>query len=70
GLDWPALTERYHQLARKARTADEFNWVANRLIGELSASHMGIRAQAEAMPLSQSIGRLGVDLEKVDRGYQ
>jgi tricorn protease len=70
GLDWPALTERYHQLARKARTADEFNWVANRLIGELSASHMGIRAQAEAMPLSQSIGRLGVDLERVERGYR
>ncbi len=70
GLDWPALTERYHELARKARTADEFNWVANRLIGELSSSHMGIRARAETMPLSQSIGRLGVDLEVVDNGYR
>ena len=70
GLDWPALTDRYHELAARTRTADEFNWVANRLLGELSASHMGMRAPAKSMPLSQSIGRLGVDLEPVADGYR
>ena len=70
GLDWPALTERYHDLAARTRTADEFNWVSNRLLGELSASHMGMRAPAQSMPLSQSIGRLGVDLEPVADGYR
>ncbi len=69
GLDWPALTERYHDLAARTRTADEFNWVANRLLGELSASHMGMRAPAANMPLSQSIGRLGIAIEPVDDGY-
>ena len=70
GLDWPSLTERYHDLAARTRTADEFNWVSNRLLGELSASHMGMRAPAQSMPLSQSIGRLGVDLEPVADGYR
>ena len=69
GLDWSDLTDRYHELAARTRTADEFNWVSNRLLGELSASHMGMRAPAKNMPLSQSIGRLGVDLEPVADGY-
>ena len=33
GLDWPALTAEYHTLAKQARTASEFNDVANRFIG-------------------------------------
>ncbi len=70
GLDWPAITERYHELARKTRTADEFNWVGNRLLGELSASHMGIRAPSESMDLRESIGRLGVRVEPTEAGYR
>jgi tricorn protease len=70
GLDWAALTERYHDLARKTRTADEFNWVGNRLLGELSASHMGIRAPSEPMDARESIGRLGVGVESVADGWK
>ncbi|MEE2973049.1 MAG: S41 family peptidase [Planctomycetota bacterium] len=70
GLDWGALTDRYHDLARRTRTADEFNWVGNRLLGELSASHQGIRAPAEPMDLRESIGRLGVRVEPTGRGYR
>lgn len=70
GLDWTALTDRYHELARGTRTADEFNWVGNRLLGELSASHQGIRASAERMDLRESIGRLGIRVEPVADGYR
>ncbi|MCP4834523.1 MAG: peptidase S41 [Phycisphaera sp.] len=70
GLDWPALTERYHEMARRTRTADEFNWVGNRLLGELSSSHQGIRASAERMDLRESIGRLGIRVEPVADGYR
>lgn len=70
GLDWPALTDRYHQMARRTRTADEFNWVGNRLLGELSSSHQGIRASAERMDLRESIGRLGIRVEPVADGYR
>ena len=43
GLDWPALTARYRELATHARTPDEFDFVANMFIGHLDASHLGVR---------------------------
>ncbi len=69
GLDWSKLTEDYRVLATRARTADEFNWVAGRLLGELNASHLGIRAPSDSMPLSQSLGRLGTIHEPVKGGF-
>ena len=36
--DWPALSQKYHGLAKQSRTADEFNYIANRLIGEISGA--------------------------------
>ena len=47
GLDWPNLTDRYHGLARQARTANEFNHVGAYFLGELAASHLGIRILAQ-----------------------
>ena len=70
GLDWPAVTERYHALARSAHTADEFNWVANRFVGELNGSHLGIRTRGESSPNRQSHGRLGIDHRRVDDGFE
>lgn len=58
-LDWPALTERYVELARATRTADEFNHVANRFLGELNASHLGVSAPGGRSALRQPHGRIG-----------
>ena len=69
GLDWQQLSVDYEGLASSAHTADEFNWVANRFLGELNASHLGIRAPESTMPLSQSQGRLGTIHEPVEGGY-
>ncbi len=41
GLDWPTLVDDYAQLARLARTGDEFEHVGGKLLGELNASHLG-----------------------------
>ena len=66
-LDWPALTARHRELASRARTSDEFDFVANMFIGHLDASHLGVRSPdgsgggrgaVAAKPRSQ--GRLGV----------
>ena len=66
-LDWPALTARHRELAMRARTTDEFDFVANMFIGHLDASHLGVRSPdgsgggrgaVAANPRSQ--GRLGV----------
>ena len=70
GLDWPAVTEKYHDLARKARTAGEFNWVANRFVGELNGSHLGISAREPSPPNRQSYGRLGTVHRRVEDGFE
>lgn len=70
GLDWPSVTERYHALACSAHTAGEFNWVANRFVGELNGSHLGIRTRGESSPNRQSHGRLGIDHRRVDTGFE
>ena len=44
GLDWPALTARYRDLASRARTAEEFDFIANMFIGHLDGSHLGVRS--------------------------
>lgn len=61
-LDWPALTERYLNLARQTRTADEFDHVGERFLGELNASHLGVTPPSPSSDLRQPAGRLGADL--------
>ena len=70
GLDWPALTEKYHELAKRARTADEFNDVANRFLGELNGSHLGVFAQGEDADLEQPQGRLGTVHKRIADGFE
>lgn len=62
GLDWDRLTDRYHQLARQARTTDEFNHVAARFLGELNGSHLGITATSPSSPIRESHGYLGIEV--------
>ncbi len=69
GRDWPALTERYLQLARRARTSNEFDEIAGRLLGELNASHLGIRSPATPNTARVPNGRLGVDAESAPDGW-
>ncbi|MEE2680860.1 MAG: S41 family peptidase [Planctomycetota bacterium] len=59
GVDWDRLTDDYQELASRAWTGDEFNWVAARLLGELNASHTGIRSSGYSTSISRSQGRLG-----------
>ena len=78
GLDWAALTSRHRDLASRARTADEFDFVANMFIGHLDASHLGVRspesggggrgAAAPANPRSQ--GRLGLETRAAAEGRE
>lgn len=70
GLDWPALTDRYLGLATRARVDDEFDWVANRMLGELNASHLGVRSPERASTVRRPQGRLGVRTKPVDGGFE
>lgn len=69
-LDWGAVTQRYLALASQTRTADEFNYVAARFLGELNGSHLGIRAPGPPFPNSEALGRLGADDRRVEAGFE
>jgi len=70
GLDWGALSERYHSLALRTRTADEFYEVASRLVGELNASHLGIYPPWEQSPRGEASGYLGIDVVPRAGGFR
>lgn len=66
GLDWQALTDEYRALATRAHTPNEFGWVANRFLGELNASHLGVRPTGGFSDGDyRSAGRLGADVVRL-----
>lgn len=70
GLDWDRLSERYHSLAVRTRTPDEFYEVASRLVGELNASHLGIYPPWERSPRAEASGYLGVEVVPRTGGFR
>ncbi|ABM60941.1 S41 family peptidase [Halorhodospira halophila] len=66
GLDWEALVSDYEALIRRARTASEFSDIANRLMGELAASHTGVSNPGPGSALREPSGRLGIRHERVE----
>ncbi len=67
GVDWSAVREQYAPLAQGAQTPDELTRLMNEMVGELNASHSGVRAAANGAPFT---GRLGVrfDGNEYERG--
>jgi tricorn protease len=61
---------RWLPLARRTRTAEEFNFVAGALLGELNASHLGISMRSPAQVQGEPNGRLGVDWRSVPGGFE
>jgi tricorn protease len=69
GLDWDGLTEEYAELAARAWTSDEFAEIGMRLMGELSASHLGVTPPSDySNPDFRSSGRLGIDATPLEDG--
>ncbi|MCS3667969.1 tricorn protease [Salinibacter ruber] len=70
GDDWDALLEEYRPRALEASTAQDFQAVVNRMLGELNASHMGYYAGDRAETQDERTGRLGVELDPVEAGVE
>ena len=70
GCDWPALTEKWAGLAANARTDEEFDYVANRFLGELNASHTGVRSPGGGGSARFPVGDLGIRTKRTDRGFE
>ena len=63
GLDWPALSAKYRELAIKTHTVQEFNEVFSMLLGELNGSHLGIFGGEHGGGASEQIGYLGCEFD-------
>lgn len=50
GVDWEEVRERYRPLVEQAETAPERTLWLNRMLGELRASHLGVRPPARSSP--------------------
>ena len=70
GLDWNAVSARYAELATHARTPSEFDHVANRLLGELNASHLGVRSPQEGARTVLPQGRIGAMVSSATGGLR
>ncbi len=65
GLDWPKVVAEYASLIRRTRTPSEFSDIANRLMGELAASHMGVSNPGPVSSLREPSGRLGIEYRRI-----
>lgn len=70
GLDWPALTRRYLELAQSVRTSDEFNRLASSLFYELNASHTGASGGPQFTAPPTGMGYLGVRVRPAAGGFE
>jgi C-terminal processing protease CtpA/Prc len=57
GVDWNAVRAEYAPLVQGSQTSDEFVRLMNEMVGELNASHSGVRGAGTLAPFA---GRLGL----------
>ncbi|WP_242464504.1 S41 family peptidase [Halorhodospira abdelmalekii] len=67
-IGWAERVDDHTALLEHARTANEFNDIANRLMGELAASHTGVTNPDPSAARRQPSGRLGIEHAPVTLG--
>jgi tricorn protease len=71
GRDWRELHDKYKPLALSASTKEDFQYVFNLMLGQLDASHMGLRrGDNQKETQKQVTGLLGVEGLHTDAGYE
>jgi tricorn protease len=71
GNDWEALRLKYKPLSLMASTNEDFAEMFNYMLGELNASHMGLRGTPErADTQNDATGMLGVELLPTKEGMK
>lgn len=70
GRDWQALRDRYYPRALAASTTQDFRDMFNEMLGQLDASHMGLRGPDPEQTQQDRTGLLGVEVIPVDGGVR
>lgn len=71
GKDWNKLRDQYKPIALSASTIQDFREIYNELLGQLNASHMGLRGSSTPESLQRErTGILGTELLQVANGVK
>ncbi len=71
GNNWVELKKKYKPMCMKASTQKDFQDMYNMMLGELNASHMGMKYANDRTTLQkEKTGLLGVELKVVDNGVK
>tara|TARA_B110000495_G_C23039558_1_gene622493 strand:+ start:1665 stop:4967 length:3303 start_codon:yes stop_codon:yes gene_type:complete len=71
GRDFAALRDKYLPLAKQASTKEDFQYTFNLMLGQLNASHMGMRnIDNPKETQTQKTGLVGMEGEMVEGGFK
>lgn len=70
GKDWKKLVTKYREMALKASTKRDFRDIFNIMLGQLNASHMGLRGRDRSETQRQTTALLGVEVEPLENGVK
>lgn len=71
GRDWKELVAKYKPLALSASTTTDFQDTFNLMLGQLDASHMGLRRVPKRFKLpKETTGRLGIEVQPLKVGVK
>ncbi len=70
GYDFTAIRDKYLPIARAASTTEDFQYTFNLMLGQINASHMGMRGVENPKETqSQKTGLVGMEGENTDGGF-
>jgi len=70
GTDWAAMRKQYKPLLQYVGDNQDLYDLTNEMIGELNASHTGVRGPTRAMPTTYTTRFLGFELEPAGEYYR
>jgi tricorn protease len=70
GKDWEGLKNKYKPIALSASTDEDFRSIFNWMLGEINASHMGLRGPREKTKNQDKTALLGIEFESQKRGIK
>lgn len=70
GQDWQQLRGHYESRALNASTKQDFIDVFNQMLGQVNASHMGLRGDGDEETQDISTGRLGIEIRPHSEGVE
>jgi len=70
GQDWKALRAKYEPWALAASTHNDFQLLFNEMLGQVNASHMGLRGSGPEETQRETTGLLGIEVKNHSKGVQ